>query len=151
MELERIAAPVEIRASADGPRLYATIMAEGRAALTRRELFSPGAVIWPADGIAIRTVHLGPEVARCVPTRDGTDIRIVAPVTPEIHAAYHQHGQRELSVEFHPLLECRTPAGIREVQQALVTGAALVVQGDYGQQTGAEIREAAGRRLEYWS
>ena len=144
MQPERIAAPVEIRASDDGPRLYATIIAEGRAALTRREVFAPGAVTWPADGIAIRTVHLGPEVARAMPERDGTEIRVSCPATPEVFAAYHA-GQRELSVEFHPLLECRTPAGVREVQQALVTGAALVKQGDY--QTGAEIRTTARRRV----
>ena len=53
----------------------------------------------------------------------------MAPVTPEIHAAYHRDNLRELSVEFHALAECRTPAGVREVQQALVTGAALVREG----------------------
>lgn len=139
-------APVEIRASDDGPKLYATIMAEGRAAKTRREVFAPGAVTWPADGIAIRTVHRGPEVARCVPTREGTEIRIAAPATPEVFAAYSA-GQRELSVEFHTLAECRTPAGIREVQRALVIGAALVREGDYGKQTGAEIRATSRRRV----
>lgn len=145
--MDRISVPVEIRASDDGPKLYATLMAEGRAARTRREVFAPGSIIWPAGGIAIRTVHLGPEVARTIPERVGTEIRIACPATPEIHAAFHHDGLRELSCEFHPLAECRTAAGVREVQQALVTGAALVKEGDYGRQTGAEIRATARRRV----
>lgn len=139
-------AAVEIRATADGPELHATILQEGRAAKTRRELFAPGSVDWPATGIAIRIGHRTREVARAIPTRDGTEIRITAPATPEIHAAYHAGGLREMSVEFNALEEHRTPAGIREIGHALITGAALVKTGDYGRQATAEIRTAAGRR-----
>ena len=77
----------------------------------RPEVFAPGALVWGADGIAIRTEHRGAEVARAIPTRgpDGS-IRISAIATPEIRAAYAS-GKRYLSAEFQSLAEIRTAGG----------------------------------------
>lgn len=137
--------PVECRASADGPQLHGTVIQEGRASRGRRaEVFAPLSLTWPADGIAIRLVHLGPEETRAVPERqpDGR-ITVTAPATPavmdRIRTAPH------MSVEFHPVAETTTPAGVREVERALLSGAALVSNPEYVQ-AAAEVRDT-GRRV----
>ena len=140
---ESLTAPVEIRQADDGPRLAGVIMQEGRAATGgRAELFAPGAVLWPPEGIAIRTEHLGAEHGRAVPTRDADgSIRIDAPAPPAVVAAIGA-GKRFLSVEFLAARELGTAAGVREIQRALVDGAALVRRPEYSQAR-AELR---GRR-----
>ena len=139
-------APVEVRASAEGPRLHGVILTEGRAARGgRAELFAPGAVVWPADGIAIRAEHLGPEIARAVPTRDGTEIRIAAGASPAVFEAV-KNGRKWMSVEFHSIAETRTSAGVREITRALVDGASLTDDPEY-HQTSAEVRT---RRRRVW-
>ena len=133
-------AAVEVRSSADGPMLHGVILTEGRAARGgRAELFAPGAVVWPSDGIAIRLEHRGAEAARAVPTREGTEVRISTPATPDIFRAVRD-GRRWMSVEFTSLRETRTAGGVREIESALVDGAALVETPEY-QQTRAEVRE----------
>ena len=144
--MDILTAPVEVRASAEGPRLHGVILTEGRAARGgRAELFAPGAVVWPADGIAIRAEHLGPEIARAVPTRDGTEIRVSAPASPDVFQAV-KSGRRWMSVEFHSIAESRTPAGVREITRALVDGASLTNDPEYVQ-TAAEVRT---RRRKVW-
>ena len=140
-----ISAEIEIREAADGRRLVGTILQEGRAASVRAEIFCPGALVWGADGIAIRTAHRGAEVARAMPTRgpDGS-ITISAIATPEIRAAFAS-GKRYLSLEFQSLAEIRTVANIREIQKAFIGAAALVRDPEY-LQARAEVRERASRR-----
>ncbi len=138
---DRLAAELEIRASDSGPRIRATLIQEGRASTgSRRELFTPGATQWAAEGVELRTEHLGKAETRAVPTRE-TDGRIVidAPATPALFAAVHA-GKRFASVEFFALEERTTPTGIREVQRALVTGATVTDRPEYDS-TAAEIRE----------
>ena len=139
------AVEIEIRAADDGERLEGVILQEGRAASVRPEVWAPGASIWAADGIAIRTEHRGVEVARAIPTRgpDGS-IRISALATPEIRAAYAS-GKRYLSAEFQALAEIRTAGGVRELQRAYISGGALVRSPEYTQAR-AEVRQRAARR-----
>ena len=107
---------VELRDSESGPVLHGVILQEGRAGRRRRELFAPGSVAWPPEGIAIRTAHLGPTEATAIPTREPTgEIRISAPATPAIVAAV-KAGRNRMSVEFAPLRETRTESGIREIE-----------------------------------
>ena len=137
---------VEIRESDTGPTLYGVILQEGRAATGgRAEVFAPMSVIWPGDGIAIRTEHHGAEVGRAVPAREtGGEIRIATKATPVVVSAVNA-GRRYLSVEFHSLQEARTAGGVREIQRALVDGAALTDDPEYGQ-TSAEVRKARRER-----
>ena len=146
--VEQLVCTVECRASESGPMLRGVIVQEGRAARGgRRELFAPGAVTWPADGIAIRGEHLGPELARAVPVRgDRGEVRIEAPASPSIMAAVGRRNQRYLSVEFHALREVRTTGGVREIELAIVTAAALTDRPEY-HQARAEVRE---RRRRWW-
>ena len=144
--MERITVPVECRASDSGPRLHGVIITEGRAAAGgRAELFAPGAVVWPAEGIGIGVQHHKATETRTVPIRAGNEIRIEADATPALFAAVHG-GARFMSLEFHALAEIRTRAGIREVTSALVTGAIVTADAEYAQ-TAAEVRTRQGRRV----
>ena len=140
--------PVEIReADGDAPRLHATLIVEGSAARGgRAEVFRLGALDWPSNGVAIRAEHLGAPETRAVPVRqpDGS-IRIAARATPALVAAYNA-GKRAMSIEFRSVREETTAAGIREIQAALLDGAALVKTPEYDG-TAAEIRS---RRFRWW-
>ena len=141
-------AELEVRASVDGPMLRGTILAEGRAAQGgRAELFAPGAVCWPSDGISILAEHRGRELARVLPERhpDGR-ITIETRATDDIRRAVDVDGRRFLSVEFFSHRENRTPAGVREIERATVDAAALVPSGEYSQAT-AEVRSKREVRL----
>ena len=148
MDAERLTVAVECRASESGPMLRGVILQEGRAARGgRAELFAPGSVRWPADGIAVRGEHLGAEIARAVPIREANgEIRIETRATPEVLAAIEQAGRRYMSVEFYALREHRTAAGVREIEAALVDAAALTDDPEYAQAR-AEVRERRPVRL----
>ena len=140
--------PLEIRESDDGEHLNGVIVQEGRAGTARKELFTPGSLVWPAEGVPIRETHLKGEVGRAVPTRHpGGEIRVRMKATPAIRSAY-ESGKRFLSAEFHSLLESRAAGGIREIESALLAGAAMVADPEYKQAT-VEIRRK-GRRLSRW-
>ena len=101
---DRPVAELEIRASEPGPHIRATLIQEKRAATSsRRELVAAGAAHWAAEGVELRTEHLGRAETRAVPTRKA-DSRIVieAPATPALFAAVHA-GKRFASVEFFAL------------------------------------------------
>ena len=146
MAPEHIRVDVEIRESDDGPRLHGVVVQEGRASRGgRAEIFAPESITWPPSGIEIRTVHRQPSSTRAMPVRmpDGR-IAIAVKATPAIQAAVAS-GKSGLSVEFHTLRETRTAAGIREIELALVTAAALTDNPEYHQAT-AEVRDRKVRR-----
>ena len=139
--------PLELRESDEGEHLVGTVLQEGRAGTARKELFTPQSLTWPAEGIPVRAEHLKGEVGRAVPTRHpGGEIRIRLKATPEIRSAY-QAGKKFLSAEFFALRESRS-AGIREIESALLSGAAMVSSPEYKQAT-AEIRTKP-KRLSKW-
>ena len=142
----RPAGEVEVRETEDGPHLYGSLIQEGRAARRRRELFAPGSVGWPAQGVGIVTEHwsTSPEV-RAMPERqpDGR-ITIRAPANDAIRAAVAA-GKSNLSVEFFPIRERRTAGGIREITKCFVDMAALVPSAEYPD-TGVEVRQTGGYR-----
>ena len=142
--------PVEVRDSTDGPKLHATIVQEGRAAGGgRAELFTPLSVIWPTNGIAIRTEHRGREVGRAIPSRQSNgEIRIAAKATPEIQAAFAV--KRFMSVEFRSLAENLSPAGVREIALAFVDAAAMTDDPEYVQARSEVRTRQRRRRLGAW-
>jgi hypothetical protein len=127
--------------------LHGVILQEGRAAAGgRAELFAPGAVVWPSDGIGILPEHRGTVETRAVPTREPNgEIRIATKATPALFAAM-QAGRRSMSVEFTSLEEVRTAAGVREIRRAMVSAAALTDRPEY-EQTAAELRERSEVRV----
>lgn len=132
---------VEIRETDGRPRLVATIIREGTAARGGlAEIFEPGSVLWPEDGIDVLTEHYGKPEARAVPVREaGGAIRVSVPATPAIEAAVRA-GKNKASVEFHALQETRTAGGVRAIERALLDGFALTDKPEYPT-TAAEIRE----------
>jgi len=138
--------PLTFEVRESGQKLHGVILTEGRAASGgRAEVFTPNAVKWPPDGVAILADHRGAELARAVPERaQGGEIRVSVPATPAIRAAI-QSGKRFMSVEFKPIEERTTPGGVREILSAMVDRAALVSGPEYDS-TSAEIR----RRSEFY-
>ena len=111
----------------------------------RAEVFAPGSISWPTNGVALQARHYGPPIMRFEPKLDGTSLMIDAdlPDTPEARdlAAEIRSGNRaELSIHFHPAEE-ETKSGVREISAALVTAVAAVKSGAYGAQTAVEVRE----------
>ena len=143
-----INAPLEIRESDEGEHLNGIVIQEGRAGTERKELFTPQSLTWPAEGIPLRTTHLQGEVGRAIPTRHpGGEVRIRVKATAEIRAAYAA-GKKFLSAEFFAIRESRAAGNIREIEHALLSGAAMVVEPEYRQAT-AEIRSKR-RRVRSW-
>ena len=140
------AIPVELR-EADGAQwLSGVVLQEGRAGTTRKELFAPQSVTWPAEGITVRTVHLQDDVGRAIPTRHaGGEIRIKVRATSEIRSAWAA-GKRFFSAEFHALSESRAAAGIRELLSAYLVGVSLVADPEYSQAV-AELRSKSKARV----
>jgi len=145
--METLAVGVELRDADDGPHLHGTIIQEGRAARGgRAELFAPGAIVWPASGVAIKTEHRGRAEAHAVPTRDASgNIGIAVKATPAMVQAV-RNGRDHMSVEFHPLREHRTAGGVREIVSALVDAVALTDDPEYAQ-TAVELRNKRRRKV----
>ena len=143
---------LEFECREQGGELVATILQEGRASSGGlAEVFAPGSVRWPADGVEILCEHRGKAETTAFPHRDALGrIEIRAKATDAIRQAIAA-GKNKMSVEFKALDQRRTPAGIREILSAYVDRAALVSAAEYDT-TRAEIRSrAAGkRRLPRW-
>ena len=133
---------VEIRESRAGyePSLRGTMLQEGRAASGgRAEVFAPGSVTWPHDGVSVLTEHRGTVETRgqVVRQRDGR-LTLTARATDAIRKAV-DGGKRFMSVEFRSLSERTTKGGVREVLRAFVDAAALVRDPEFDTTT-AEVR-----------
>ena len=136
----------EIRESEDGPKLRGVMIQEGRAASGgRAEVFTPGSVSWPADGVGILLDHRQAPETRAIPQRqsDGR-ITLATRATDAIREAVAA-GKRFMSVEFHSLQERVTRGGVREIMRAIVPSAALVAEPEYDVSS-AEVRQRGGFR-----
>ena len=138
---------VNIEIREEGGELHGTILQEGRAASGgRAEVFAPGSVSWPADGVAILTEHLGASETRAFPHRDSLGrIKIRARATDAIKSAI-ETGKRFMSIEFRSLEERKTASGVREILRAFVESAALVRSPEFDS-TSAELRGKRRRRV----
>ena len=139
-----VTAAAEVRAAQNGQHLYGTLVTEGRAASGGlREVFTPGSVEWPAEGIGILTEHRAAPEMRVMPVRepDGR-ITVNSLATPAIRVAV-RGGKKFMSVEFHSLQERTTKGGVREILRAFVPDVALVSDPEYDT-TAAELRRRAG-------
>ena len=134
----------EIRAAEDGVRrLTGTAIQEGRAAGDRGELFAPGSITWPAEGMGVALAHRAAPEVRATTTRQGNgEITIEARATPRMVEAY-EAGRRALSIEFHSLAETRKGGNVREITSAFVPLVAMVPVGAYNEAS-VEVRRALG-------
>ncbi len=132
---------IEIREQANrDPMLHGTMLTEGRAASGgRREVFTPGSVQWPSEGVEIAPGHKLATETRAHPVRGRTgELNITARATEALRQAVAA-GKRYMSVEFIALEERTTAGGVREILSALVKRAALVPNPEYDT-TAAELR-----------
>ena len=149
--VERFEVSIECRAADyDGPgTIHGTILEVGRIASDRREVFTPGAPIFPREGVTLYRGHRGKPIMNFQPVVSGNEITIdeALPDTDlgrQVATEVRSGARAALSVEFVPLSEA-VVSGIRELRSVLVQGAALVPLGSYSQAR-AEIRSRAGRR-----
>ena len=140
---------IELREAADSPgRIVGTIIQAGRVASDRREVFVPGAVQWPSNGIRLLAEHRGRMVMRAEPIVDRSEIRIDArlpdtEIGREVAAEIRAGRKRGMSIEFVSTNEARV-SGVREIRGALVDAAAVVASPAYTQAR-VEVRQR-GRR-----
>ena len=143
---------LSVRVRAVGDNLEGVIVQEGRASAQNipetggPEVFVPGSVSWPAEGVGIKIGHDGGIEARAFPHRDAMGrIKIRARATQAIRDAIAK-GMSYMSVEYRSLEERMTPSGVLEIIRAMVDGAALTAEPIHDT-TSARLRDkAAGRR-----
>ena len=149
--IREIRAALEIRADESSPgRLVGTLIEVGRVAGDRREVFTPGSVQWPANGVRLPAEHRGRQVMRFVPKVEGSEIRIDHPLPDtalgrEIAAEIRGGRKAGMSVEFYST-DAAQVSGLREVRGALVDAVAVVESPAY-RQARVEIR---ARRRRVW-
>ena len=146
---------VEIRLQSDPERrgpgiLEGVLIPYGQRAQDRPEMFEPGALHWPSDGVVLRAMHKRESpIARFVPEASESEVR-VSIVLPDTTAGRDAATNvragvlRGLSVEFRSERET-VRDGVRVIQRAFLVGAGLVDAGAYAGAT-VEARGKGGRR-----
>ena len=151
--MDEIRCSVEIREDDGSPgRITGTLLNYGERAGDRAEVFEPGSLEWPADGVVLRRQHnRAAPVMRVTPEARGAAVVIDAPL-PDTAAG--RDAAREvrsglltgLSVEFRAALQSYA-GGVRRIKRALLTGAGLVDAPSY-RGSRVEVRgRTGGRRL----
>ena len=131
-----------------GPgRLVGTVITYGQRAKDRPELFEPGALTWPADGVVLNRQHArGAPIMRVVPTQIG-DAIVIDQVLPDTTAGrdaaaeIRQGLMRGLSVSFQAARQ-EHRAGVRRIHAAALTAIGLVDSPSYD--APVEVRHSAG-------
>ena len=134
-------------------RLYGVLMEYEKRASDRPEMFLPGALQWPENGIILNESHDQKAViTRFKPEQRGNEIIIDTPLPDTSRgrdaATLIRNGTMTgLSVEFISLLEQRN-AGVREIRKAKLTAAGLVADASY--KGNLEIRNQSNTRRRWW-
>ena len=161
---DEIRCKVELRADDASPgRLVGILMRYGDVGEKGREVFAPGALAWPSNGIRIDEQHASspargstqPPIMRAVPVVEGDEVRIdcalpdtqrgrdlatLMRMDPPVYTG--------LSVEFRATKEHRA-GGRRVIDSALLAGAGLTDNPSY-RGTPVEVREEQPRRRRLW-
>ena len=145
---------IEQDANRGGPGiLKGVVMPYGERAADRAEVFKPGALYWPADGVMLREQHnRQAPIVRFKPVAAASEVRVEIPL-PDTSRARDaalmvKNGTfRGLSVEFIAEQESQV-AGVREIRKARLLGAGLVDSPSY---SGATVEaRAKGKRRRLW-
>ena len=134
-----------------GPgRLVGTLLTYGERASDRAEVFAPGSLTWPEDGIVIRRQHQRhAPILRAVPEVRGHEV-VVDVALPDTMAGRDAATEIRsgllagLSVEFKAIKQS-FGGGVRRIAAAALTGAGLVDDPSYAGSR-VEVRGRAGRR-----
>ena len=117
--------PIELRAADEarpGPgRLFGTLLTYGERAADRPEVFEPGSLTWPADGVVLRRQHVrAAPIARVVPEVRGGAV-VIDQSLPDTAAGRDAAAEvraglfRGLSIEFHADSVRHDAAGVRRI------------------------------------
>ena len=147
--MSEIRCAIELRgdASRESPgHLYGRLMRYGERATDRPERFATGALRWPEDGIVLNRQHQrSVPILRFTPELRGSELWVDAAL-PDTAAGRDAATEvrdgllRGLSVEFVTRVEGLV-GGLREIREAVLTGAALVTRSSYD--APVEVRAAA--------
>ena len=144
--MDEIRFSVELRDDEQrGPgRLVGTLLRYNERAKDRPELFEPGSLSWPKDGIVLNRQHeRRSPILRFVPRVEGTEVRIDETL-PDTQAGRDAAAEiraglfRGLSIEFKAVRQ-RIVGGVRRIAEAVLGGAGLVDNPSYA--TSVEIRK----------
>lgn len=145
---------VECRADSTGEspgRIVGTLIEQGRVSQrpvgreARAEVFAPGSIRWPREGMRLLAEHLGREVMTFTPVVDGPRIGIDAALPDteigrEVAREVRSGAKTGLSIEFMASREAEV-MGVREIRAALVDVAALAPpEATYYRQGRVEVR-----------
>ena len=136
-------------------RIVGTLIETGRVASDRREVFAPGSIKWPHNGMSLLERHHGQPVMRFQPIEDGAALRIDAPLPDtalgrQVAAEIRSGARSDLSIEFFANDESDV-SGVREIRSALVDAVALADSGTrVYEQARAEVRAKAARAVPLW-
>ena len=147
--------PIELRAADEarpGPgHLYGTLLTYGERAADRAEVFEPGSLTWPADGIVLRRQHVREApIMRAVPEARAGAV-VIDQSLPDTAAGRDAATEvrsglfRGLSIEFQADREQRDAGGVRRILAAHLVGAGLVDSPSYSGSR-VEVRGREGRR-----
>ena len=148
---------IEVREDAEmqSPgRLVGTLLTYGQQAHDRAEVFAPGSLSWPADGVVLTRQHQrGQPITRVVPEVRGDQVVVDQPL-PDTQAGRDAAREirgglfRGLSVEFRAVLQ-DYQGGVRRIRRAVLRGAGLVDSPSY-QGSRVEVRSRAGIGRRRW-
>ena len=139
-----------------GPgRLVGTVITYGQRAKDRPELFEPGALTWPADGVVLNRQHArGAPIMRVVPELRG-DALVIDQALPDTtagrDAATEIRGglMRGLSVSFQAGKQSFA-GGVRRIHAAALTAIGLVDSPSYDAPVEVRARRDGRRYRRVW-
>ena len=139
-------------------RLIGVLLRYGEQASDRPEVFKDGALEWDTDGIVLNRQHARKQpIMRVVPTVEGREVRIDAPIPDTVAgrdlAAEVRSGLfRGMSIEFSPIDESMN-GSVREVRRAKLVAAGVVDSPSYSGSTVSvrhRTQSEADRRHDLW-
>ena len=145
IEIRHISIELREDASRQSPgRLVGTVLTFGEEARDRREVFEPGSLKWPSEGVILNRQHVrGSPIMRIVPEVRGSQIVVDSPLPDTVAGRDTAQEIRNglfkgLSVEFRAVKQTYR-AGLRHIQEAILAGVGLVDQPSYAGSL-AEVR-----------
>ena len=150
--MDEIRCKVEVREIEGKPRLVGTLLPFNVRAKDRPEMFLPGSVSWPEDGLVLNRQHQrGSPIMRITPTSSTAGLTVDA-VIPDTSAGRDAAEEIRgglltgLSVEFRATAQTIV-GGVRKITAAVLSAAALVDSPSYP--APVEVREHELRDSEW--
>ena len=144
---------IEVREVEGVNRLIGVLMPYGERAQDRAEVFEPGSLSWPTDGVVLNRQHQrASPILRFIPAEVEGRLTVNATV-PSTAAGNDALAEirsglfKGLSVEFRAVRQSIV-AGVRRISEAVLTGAALCDDPAYAGAT-VEARAKAEREREW--